>query len=94
MKGEIPSGIDGINIETGKKEQQKHNRIIAIIVRALRKAGFEEINFDHIVLGFPKANIPLQLDKRRYDIAVKIGKNEYAYIEIMHIYTWRQQKQG
>ena len=90
MKGEINVLENMLSVKTGKREHELHNKIIAAIVRGLYNEGFKEINYDHIKIEIEKKNLPLQLGKRRYDIVVKIAKNEYAFIEITHIKSWQQ----
>jgi len=92
MKGEINAFENIVNVETGKKEHETHNRVIAAIVRGLWNEGFKEINYDHIKIEIEKKNLPLQLGKRKYDIVVKVAKNEYAFIEITHLRLWQQPK--
>ena len=89
MKGEINAFENVISIRSGKKEHEKHNRVIAAIVRGLYREGFKELNYDHIKIEIKKKNLPLQLGKRKYDIVVKVAKNEYAFIEITHLKLWQ-----
>jgi len=93
MKGEINAFENILSMKTGKKEHETHNRVIAAIVRGLYKEGFKDINYDHIKIEIEKKSLPLQLGKRRYDIVVKVAKNEYAFIEITHLKTWQPQEQ-
>jgi len=92
MRGQI-KGMENILIfETGKKEQEMHNRIIAGCVRGLYRDGFKNINYDHIKTEIPKMKIPLQVENRKYDIVIKISEKEYAFIEITHFKLWQPEK--
>jgi len=92
MKGEIGFLENVLHVQSGSKAHETHNKIIAAIVRGLYKENYKELNYDHIKIEIPKKDIPLQLDERKYDIVVKISKDEYAFIEITHFKSWQPQK--
>jgi len=92
MKGEIGFLDNLLSVPSGSKAHEKHNKILAAVVRGLYKENYKELNYDHIKIEIPKKDIPLQIDERKYDVVVKISRDEYAFIEISVLKSWQLQK--
>jgi len=53
------------------KEQQA---VIALVAGALYTSMSREVNYDHVRLTVPKAQLPLDYRKHRYDVACLLGR--------------------
>lgn len=69
--------------------------VITALVYALVKEYGQAVNFDHIIIALPKADVPLNYRNHRYDIAVRVG-NRVILIDVLNVDAgyWQRGKEA
>lgn len=82
MKSKVSaSKFPALFFDLKKKTTRFHHKVVALLASLLYEAGFSELNYDHITIDIPKSPIPLELGKKRYDIAF-LFEDRVVYISI------------
>lgn len=63
--------ISVISYSTKRHKASPHRKAIAEIVAALHSSGRRNLNYDHVTISVPKSQVPLWINKRRFDISYK-----------------------
>lgn len=74
-------GISAITHNIGKARFKMHDEIQLFLLEHIEKHLTSFINYDHLNLGMPRYNIPLNIDKHRFDISFILGQY-LIFIEI------------
>lgn len=53
--------------------ERNHHEVIADLLNALQRTGYEILNYDHIQTTIPKQDLPLKWRGKRYDILARKG---------------------
>ena len=82
-----------ITIEQPRNCGVEQQAVIAIIATALHEALPAEVNYDHVNLTIPKAQLPLNYRKHRYDVACLV-RDRVILIDVLSVDTRYWDKAG
>ena len=68
----------------------EHNRLIVEITKALYRAGYQTIWYDHVKEFVPRTDLPNTIGPHRVDIVVETKKGKYAMIDIEIVEKWQK----
>ena len=73
-----------ITIEQPRNCGPEQQAVIAILTRALYEETSQVVNYDHVKLTMPKAQLPLVYRKHRYDIACLV-RDRVILVDVLSV---------
>lgn len=71
-------------------DQMEHHCAIKQLVHRISLNISSRINYDHVEMSIPHADLPLQIGKKRYDIVWETPAHNLILVEVKLVKGWKQ----